>query len=49
MLELRRESMSTFIANARIELDRLWEDLMYGKEERESFPPYSDGKRISLP
>ncbi|KIJ49148.1 hypothetical protein M422DRAFT_161626 [Sphaerobolus stellatus SS14] len=42
MLQLKRESMSTFIANARTEIERLWDDLHYGEEERGAFAPFVD-------
>ncbi|THH10768.1 hypothetical protein EW146_g8269 [Bondarzewia mesenterica] len=42
MLELKRERMGTFIQNARDEIDRLWEELMVGAEERADFAPFSD-------
>ncbi|KAI0030908.1 microtubule associated protein-domain-containing protein, partial [Vararia minispora EC-137] len=42
MLELKRESMSTFVENARAEIARLWDELMSGLDEREGFPPFFD-------
>jgi len=44
MLELKRESMSTFIANARSEIERLWDELILGEEERGAFYPFVDGE-----
>lgn len=43
MLDLKRERMSTFIENARSEIERLWDDLMVGEEERADFVPLADG------
>lgn len=43
MLELKRESMSIFIANARTEIERLWDELILGEEERGAFAPFTDG------
>jgi Ase1/PRC1/MAP65 family protein len=43
MLELKRERMGTFIDNARREIERLWDDLMVGEEERADFMPFVDG------
>jgi Ase1/PRC1/MAP65 family protein len=45
MLELKRESMSIFISNARAEIDQLWNELILGDEERGSFAPFVDGER----
>ncbi|KAH9475907.1 Anaphase spindle elongation protein 1 [Psilocybe cubensis] len=42
MLELKRERMGTFVASAREEIVRLWDDLMIGEEERADFPPFAD-------
>lgn len=44
MLELKRSTMSTFIANARAEIEDVWADLMFGEEERAEFHPFVDGK-----
>ncbi|GJJ12968.1 hypothetical protein Clacol_007215 [Clathrus columnatus] len=43
MLELKRESMSIFVANARAEIERLWDELILGEEERGAFAPFTDG------
>lgn len=43
MIELKRERMGTFVANARDEIVRLWDDLMTGEEERGAFAPFVDG------
>ena len=43
MLELKRESMSVFVGNARVEIEALWDELMYGEEERAEFAPFTDG------
>ncbi|KAG8935183.1 hypothetical protein FRC01_007416 [Tulasnella sp. 417] len=42
MLELRKERMSTFIIGARKEIEGLWDDLLFGEEERAEFAPYQD-------
>ncbi|KAI0313957.1 microtubule associated protein-domain-containing protein [Amylostereum chailletii] len=42
MLELKRERMSTFVENARAEIERLWEELMVGEDERADFVPFYD-------
>ncbi|ESK83169.1 microtubule associated protein [Moniliophthora roreri MCA 2997] len=42
MLELKRERMSVFVGNAREEIERLWEELMTGEEERGAFGPFTD-------
>ena len=42
MLELKRESMSKFIANARAEIEALWDDVMAGEDERGAFGPMVD-------
>jgi hypothetical protein len=46
MLELKRESMSIFIANARVEIERLWDELILGDDERGSFAPFVDGEPV---
>jgi len=43
MLELKRERMGTFVASAREEIEKLWDDLMVGEEERADFAPFADG------
>ena len=43
MLELKRERMGLFVASAREEIARLWDDLMVGDDERADFAPYVDG------
>lgn len=45
MVELKRESMSLFIANARVEIERLWDEIILGEEERGAFAPFGDGKQ----
>jgi Ase1/PRC1/MAP65 family protein len=45
MLELKRESMSVFISNARAEIEYLWDELILGDEERGSFAPFVDGEQ----
>ncbi|KAG6831554.1 hypothetical protein H0H92_009473 [Tricholoma furcatifolium] len=42
MLELKRERMGTFVASAREEITKLWDDLMVGDEERADFAPFAD-------
>ncbi|PVF98682.1 hypothetical protein CPB86DRAFT_814523 [Serendipita vermifera] len=42
MLEMKRERMSVFIGNARAEIERLWDDLMWSEEEREVFAAFHD-------
>jgi Ase1/PRC1/MAP65 family protein len=43
MLELKRERMSTFVENARQEITKLWDELMFGEEERADFASFADG------
>ncbi|KAI0041479.1 hypothetical protein FA95DRAFT_1548712 [Auriscalpium vulgare] len=42
MLELKRERMSAFVENARAEINKLWDELMIGDEERADFTPFFD-------
>ncbi|KAG8816432.1 hypothetical protein FRC19_000363, partial [Serendipita sp. 401] len=42
MLEMKREKMSMFIGNARVEIEQLWDDLMFSEEEREVFAAFHD-------
>ncbi|KAF8632656.1 hypothetical protein AX17_004789 [Amanita inopinata Kibby_2008] len=42
MLELKRERMGAFVASAREEIERLWDELMVGDEERGCFAPFAD-------
>ncbi|KAJ7040686.1 microtubule associated protein [Mycena alexandri] len=42
MLELKRERMGTFVGSAREEIDKLWDELMVGEEERMGWIPYFD-------
>ncbi|EPQ51188.1 hypothetical protein GLOTRDRAFT_81327 [Gloeophyllum trabeum ATCC 11539] len=42
MLELKRERMGVFVMNAREEIERLWEELMVGDEEKADFAPFFD-------
>lgn len=44
MLELKRESMSVFIVNAREEIVGLWDDLLLGDGERKEFVAFYDGE-----
>jgi protein regulator of cytokinesis 1 len=44
MLELKRERMSTFVENARGEIAKLWDELLFSEEERGDFTPYFDGE-----
>jgi protein regulator of cytokinesis 1 len=48
MLELKRESMGVFIANARAEIEKLWDELMVGEEERSDFTYFTEGAHISV-
>jgi Ase1/PRC1/MAP65 family protein len=43
MLEMKRERMGVFIGNARAEIERLWDDLMWSEEERGVFAAFHDG------
>lgn len=43
MMELKRERMAEFVENARKEIEKLWEELMLGQEERTEFAAYYDG------
>ncbi|PFH48583.1 hypothetical protein AMATHDRAFT_196339 [Amanita thiersii Skay4041] len=42
MLELKREKMGSFVASAREEIVKLWDELMIGDEERGCFAPFAD-------
>ncbi|KAF8737335.1 hypothetical protein AX14_013020 [Amanita brunnescens Koide BX004] len=42
MLELKREKMGAFVASARDEIIKLWDELMVGEEERGCFAPFAD-------
>ncbi|KIY53826.1 hypothetical protein FISHEDRAFT_32586, partial [Fistulina hepatica ATCC 64428] len=42
MIDLKRERMSVFIASAREEIGKLWDELMVGEEERADFAPMVD-------
>ncbi len=44
MQQIKREKMSIFIKSAREEIEKLWEDLMYGDVEREAFTAFHDGE-----
>lgn len=44
MLELKREKMGAFVASAREEIIKLWDELMVGDEERGCFAPFADGR-----
>jgi protein regulator of cytokinesis 1 len=46
MLELKRSTMSTFIENARKEIEELWDELMMGETQRKAFLPFIDGENI---
>jgi Ase1/PRC1/MAP65 family protein len=46
MLELKRESMHAFVASAREEITKLWDELMIGEEERADFAPFFDGTQF---
>jgi protein regulator of cytokinesis 1 len=47
MLDLKRERMGMFVGNARAEIERLWDDLMVGEDERLDFAPFADGNHHS--
>ncbi|KAJ7319024.1 microtubule associated protein-domain-containing protein [Mycena albidolilacea] len=42
MLELKRERMGAFVGSAREEVEKLWDDLMVGEEERGQWLPFFD-------
>ncbi|KAJ7750397.1 microtubule associated protein [Mycena maculata] len=42
MLELKRERMGTFVGSAREEIEKLWDELMVGEEERREWLPFFD-------
>jgi protein regulator of cytokinesis 1 len=44
MMELKRERMGVFVENARIEIEKLWDDMMVGEDERSDFAPFVDGR-----
>ena len=44
MMELKRERMGVFVSNARDEIERLWNDMMIGEDERRNFAPFVDGE-----
>lgn len=44
MQQIKREKMSIFIKSAREEVEKLWEDLIYGDVEREAFTAFHDGE-----
>ena len=43
MLELKQDRMGVFIGNARAEIETLWDELMFGEEDRADFIPFTDG------
>lgn len=43
MMELKRERMGMFVGNARDEIEKLWDDMMIGEDERRDFAPFVDG------
>ena len=43
MLELKGERMGIFIGNARMEIEAIWDELMFSEEERTEFLPFIDG------
>jgi len=49
MIDLRRERMGEFIANARMEIESLWEELMVGDEQRDDFAAFIDGELLFPP
>ncbi|KAG2740740.1 hypothetical protein P692DRAFT_20880729, partial [Suillus brevipes Sb2] len=46
MIDLKRERMGEFIANARIEIESLWEELMIGEVERNNFAAFADDEHM---
>ena len=48
MTELKRERMGVFVENARMEIERLWDDMMVGDDERRDFAALADGKTVLL-
>ena len=44
MQQVKREKMSVFIKSAREDIEKLWEDLIYGDVEREDFTAFHDGE-----
>lgn len=42
MLELKRERMSAFVENARGEIAKLWDELLFSEEDQGDFTPYFD-------
>ncbi|KAJ6551359.1 microtubule associated protein-domain-containing protein [Mycena capillaripes] len=42
MLELKRERMGAFVGSAREEIEKLWDELMVGQEERGEWLPFFD-------
>ncbi|KAJ6466840.1 microtubule associated protein-domain-containing protein [Mycena sanguinolenta] len=42
MLELKRERMGAFVGSAREEIEKLWDELMVGGEERGQWVPFFD-------
>jgi len=44
MMELKRERMGIFVENARVEIEKLWDDMMVGEDERRDFAPFVDGR-----
>ncbi len=46
MLEIKREQMGSFVASAREEITKLWDDLLVGEEERADFAPFADGEYV---
>ncbi|KAG2742499.1 hypothetical protein P692DRAFT_20956079 [Suillus brevipes Sb2] len=42
MIDLKRERMGEFIANARTEIESLWEELLVGEVERNDFAAFAD-------
>ena len=48
MMELKRERMGVFVENARVEIEKLWDDMMVGEDERRDFAPFVDGEGSSI-
>lgn len=43
MLELKREKMSSFVGSVRKEIEKLWDEIMVGEDEKKNFAPFFDG------
>lgn len=48
MMELKRDRMGSFVASAREEIEKLWNELMVGDDERLEFSAFVDGMLVVL-